>query len=167
MNESEKGDFQIGRHDSLTFPVESPMRGGIRSQRIPTPKNSGGRLYTQPFERSQCPVENGVIQTPYGSLTIGTVVSGKSHWFSYRDNNNFAPTGILAGLQRQTVKPSIFGVSNDEIRPDIATANVDNLWAATLTGDVSNMIMEQSFSDDVASGIGGKGGWNNTADPKW
>lgn len=76
MNESEKGDFTIGKHDLLTNPLEGPLRAGIRSQRIPQKTNAGGRLYSQPFERSQCPVENGVIQTAYGSLTIGTVVSG-------------------------------------------------------------------------------------------
>lgn len=75
--------------------------------------------------------------------------------------------GILAGLQRQKIRPMELGVQNDEIRPDIATATVDNLWAATLSGDVANMVMEQSFSDDTTTGIGGKGGWNNTADPKW
>jgi hypothetical protein len=80
---------------------------------------------------SQCPVENGVIHSPWGSVSIGTTLAG-----------------IAAGLAPQTV-PVQQLIADDHVGhyrlARQTTANtVDNRYAATLSGDIAEAVLRQS-----------------------
>ena len=78
---------------------------------------------------SQCPVENGVIYTPWGSISAGTLMAG-----------------IAAGLQPQQVQirdllPAT--VSGEYRARQTVSRRVDNRWAATLAGDLGEVTLLQ------------------------
>jgi hypothetical protein len=100
---------------------------------------------------SQCPVENGVLHSPWGSIAAGTVLAG-----------------IAAGLAPQTVTVRDL-ITNDHMgqykmaRQTTGTI-VDNRYAATLSGDTAEAVLRQSPSTIQ---VGAAGAWNNTAVPHW
>lgn len=100
---------------------------------------------------SQCPVENGVLHSPWGSIAAGTVLAG-----------------IAAGLAPQTVTVREL-IANDHMgqykmaRQTTGTI-VDNRYAATLCGDTAEAVLRQSPSTIQ---VGAAGAWNNTAVPHW
>lgn len=60
------------------------------------------------------------------------------------------------------------GVLANELKPELANARVDNVWATTLAGDLADLILAVgNIGADVNSAVGLKGGWNNTIAPKW
>lgn len=101
---------------------------------------------------SQCPVENGVMQSPWGAFSAGTVIAG-----------------IAAGLERQVV-PVADLIGQDHMgqyrsaRQQIGIANVDNRFASTLSGDIAEAVLLQSPNTIQ---IGASGAWNNSAVPRW
>lgn len=105
---------------------------------------------------SQCPVENGVIRTQWGTISAGTLIAG-----------------IAAGLQPQTVQlRTLLALasrrSNYQSMPQLATVNVDNRWAATLAGDLAEVSLVQvPVSSNEQATVGASGAWNSTVMPKW
>lgn len=106
---------------------------------------------------SQCPVENGVLQSNFGAFSIGNTING-----------------IAAGLQPQQVtvrdvlNPLNLGNFAQEYRmarQQQDTLRVDNRFAATLTGDIAEAILIQTPTANVR--VGASGAWNNTAIPNW
>lgn len=100
---------------------------------------------------SQCPVENGVLQSPWGSFAGGTVIAG-----------------LAAGLERQQVTVRDL-VSEDHMGQyrfarQQAGIVVDNRFAATLTGDIAEAVLRQAPSNIQ---VGASGVWNNSAIPRW
>ncbi|CRL03128.1 CLUMA_CG016448, isoform A [Clunio marinus] len=99
---------------------------------------------------SDCPVENGVVHSPWGSIAAGTVIAG-----------------IAAGLERQTVNirdlvdESHLGQYRMARQQAIA---IDNRYAATLSGDIAEAVLLQA---PATIQVGASGGWNNTAVPNW
>lgn len=103
---------------------------------------------------SLCPVENGVILTPWGTVAAGSLIAG-----------------IAAGLQQQFVqlrtllalsrRPGSSGQQNTGVV-------VDNRWAATLAGDLAEIALIQLpvSAEEIAS-VGAGGAWNSTVMPKW
>uniref|UniRef100_A0A1A9W7T5 N-acetylmuramoyl-L-alanine amidase n=1 Tax=Glossina brevipalpis TaxID=37001 RepID=A0A1A9W7T5_9MUSC len=106
---------------------------------------------------SQCPVENGVIHTDWGTVATGTLIAG-----------------IAAGLQPQTVQlKTLLALASRrpglvQNLPQTATVNVDNRWAATLAGDLAEVALVQMpvTSTETAS-IGANGAWNSSVIPRW
>lgn len=100
---------------------------------------------------SQCPVENGVMQSPWGAFSAGTVIAG-----------------LAAGLERQQVTVSeLVGPANmGQFRFARQQANiaVDNRFAATLSGDIAEAVLRQS---PQTIQVGATGAWNNSAVPHW
>lgn len=104
---------------------------------------------------SQCPVENGVLHSPWGSFSGGTVI-----------------TGLAAGLQPQTITvrdlvmgDESFGQLRKFARQQApGTMNVDNRFAATLSGDIAEAVLRQS---PATIQVGASGAWNNSAVPNW
>jgi hypothetical protein len=100
---------------------------------------------------SQCPVENGVVHSPWGAFSAGTVIAG-----------------IAAGLQRQTV--NIRDLINEDHMGQYRSARqqgpivVDNRFAATLSGDIAEAVLRQS---PATIQVGAPGAWNNSAVPRW
>ncbi|KAI8128939.1 hypothetical protein CVS40_1977 [Lucilia cuprina] len=105
---------------------------------------------------SQCPVENGVIRTQWGTVAAGTLLAG-----------------IAAGLQPQTVPlRTLLAMASRrngyQNMPQIATVNVDNRWAATVAGDLAEVALVQvPVSANEQATVGATGAWNSTVMPKW
>lgn len=101
---------------------------------------------------SQCPVENGVMRTIWGAVSVGPLI-----------------TGIAAGLSPQTVairELLTLSRSNDQMARQVQVGFVDNRWAATLSGDLAEVALLQGpVSQQIQ--VGGPGGWNSTSIPRW
>lgn len=101
---------------------------------------------------SQCPVENGVMQSQWGAFSAGTAISG-----------------IASGLAQQTV--SIRDLINEEHMGNYRLARqqvnpgVDNRFAATLAGDLAEATLRQPANANIQ--VGASGAWNNSAVPRW
>lgn len=100
---------------------------------------------------SQCPVENGVLHSPWGAFAAGTTL-----------------TGIAAGLAPQTVNVRELVHSDQmghyKMARQTTGQTVDNRYAATLSGDVAEGVLRQA---PTTIQVGAAGAWNNTAVPHW
>jgi hypothetical protein len=75
---------------------------------------------------SDCPVENGVVRTDWGTVSLGTVL-----------------TGIAAGLYTQQIKISDLiqkAMNSKNLPQELLSATIDNKFAATLVGMDRNSI---------------------------
>ncbi|XP_020715547.1 uncharacterized protein LOC101457811 isoform X3 [Ceratitis capitata] len=105
---------------------------------------------------SQCPVENGVIWTPWGTVSAGALLAG-----------------VATGLQQQSVQlRTLLALSSRNNGytnlPQTATVSVDNRWAATLAGDLAEVALVQvPFTTTETASVGANGAWNSTVMPKW
>ncbi|XP_052902049.1 uncharacterized protein LOC128309652 [Anopheles moucheti] len=100
---------------------------------------------------SACPVENGVVYTPWGSVMAGTVLAG-----------------IAAGLEPQTVQLRDLVVRSDQYRSrQVQSLRVDNRWAATLSGDLAEVSLLHAPSAENNVQVGAAGAWNRTVAPRW
>lgn len=101
---------------------------------------------------SQCPVENGVMQSPWGAFSAGTVIAG-----------------IAAGLERQTINVRDLmdesHMGQYKMARQQAGITVDNRFAATLSGDIAESVLRQVPATPIQ--VGAPGAWNNTAVPRW
>ncbi|GAB0090052.1 uncharacterized protein DMENIID0001_047110 [Sergentomyia squamirostris] len=102
---------------------------------------------------SQCPVENGVLHSPWGALSAGPVI-----------------TGIAAGLSPQTVTTrELLALTRESQRSQQQQQNfnVDNRWASTLSGDLSEVSLRQGPAANRNVGVGASGTFNSTLIPRW
>ncbi|XP_012278455.1 uncharacterized protein LOC105698628 isoform X2 [Orussus abietinus] len=101
--------------------------------------------------RSRCPVENGVIKTRWGAVSAGAVLAG-----------------LAAGLQPQTVsvRDVLRGRAMDSgLSEDVS---VNNVWLATLAGDLAEMaILQGPHMRNEEMDIGVNGNWNSSTLPRW
>lgn len=102
---------------------------------------------------SACPVENGVVHSPWGSFSAGTALAG-----------------IAAGLAQQNVTVREL-IAQDHVmehyklaRQTAGMLTVDNRYAATLSGDVAEAVLRQSPRQIQ---VGASGAWNVSAVPHW
>lgn len=106
---------------------------------------------------SACPVEEGVVEagSAGGSVAVGTVLAG-----------------LAAGLQPQEVPlASLLSATHlARLRADGGrdTDTVDNLWAATLAGDLAEVSAYQGPVSAAAGGLvlGPGGAWNDSLIPR-
>ncbi|XP_076757830.1 uncharacterized protein LOC143427507 [Xylocopa sonorina] len=99
---------------------------------------------------SKCPVENGVVKTPWGTTSLGLVLAG-----------------IAAATQPEItplyhLQPKIL----QENKADMKEMSVDNKWFATLAGDLAEVALIQGPMGRPLK-VGLEGFWNSTALPKW
>lgn len=102
---------------------------------------------------SACPVENGVVLTPWGTVAAGTVLAG-----------------IAAGLEPQTVQlRDLLPSKNAQFRArqQVQPMRVDNRWAATLAGDLAEVTLLHAPSQPTNIQVGAAGAWNDTVSPRW
>ncbi|XP_062561735.1 uncharacterized protein LOC134225564 [Armigeres subalbatus] len=102
---------------------------------------------------SACPVENGVVYTRWGSLAAGTVLAG-----------------IAAGLEPQTIqlRDLIHPRSSPyRARQQVTPMRVENQWAATLAGDLSEVTLLHFPPQPANIQVGASGAWNSTVAPRW
>ncbi|XP_034107010.1 uncharacterized protein LOC117569805 [Drosophila albomicans] len=105
--------------------------------------------------QSQCPVEDGVVRTPWGTVSAGALIAG-----------------VATGLQQQNVAVNTLlrHSSQRRGRPQRQTTatSIDNRWAATLGGDLAEVTLVQvPVSTNNAASVGATGGWNDTVLPHW
>ncbi|KAL5289533.1 hypothetical protein ACFFRR_009561 [Megaselia abdita] len=116
--------------------------------------NNNNNGYGNSNQISSCPVENGVIRTPYGTVSPGTVIAG-----------------IAAGLEYQSIQlTQLLQLSRRGRVGNFQQQNnyyVDNRYAATLAGDLAEVALVQVPTSQNGVTIGANGGWNNTAYPEW
>ncbi|KAI8034144.1 uncharacterized protein LOC128256959 isoform X1 [Drosophila gunungcola] len=112
--------------------------------------------YAGPEGPSQCPVEDGLVRTRWGTVSAGTLIAG-----------------IAAGVQQQTVQlNTLLALASQRGargRSQFQTSNsIDNRWAATLAGDLAEVSLVQlPGSNSNAASVGATGGWNDTVLPHW
>lgn len=104
---------------------------------------------------SQCPVEDGLVRTPWGTVSAGTLIAG-----------------VATGLQQQTINLNtllqLATPRRGRTQSQTTVANIDNRWAATLAGDLAEVTLVQvpTSNGNVAT-VGATGGWNDTVLPHW
>jgi hypothetical protein len=118
-NETKSGKF-IFDDDSEYNP--HPKQKARQVLRPPFPDNTEGLMprTTVTTVESDCPVENGVVRTKWGSVSLGTVL-----------------TGLAAGLYPQQIQVQNLVKKTMNSRPpppELRTAEIDNKYAATLVG---------------------------------
>nr|XP_016930496.1 uncharacterized protein LOC108010164 isoform X2 [Drosophila suzukii] len=104
---------------------------------------------------SQCPVEDGLVRTRWGTVSAGTLIAG-----------------IAAGVQQQTVQlNTLLALASQRRargRSQSQTSNsIDNRWAATLAGDLAEVTLVQLPGSTSSASVGATGGWNDTVLPHW
>ncbi|KAK3932876.1 N-acetylmuramoyl-L-alanine amidase [Frankliniella fusca] len=113
------------------------------------------------YQRSRCPIQGGVVFTPWGGVSAGTVIAG-----------------IAAGLVPQQVSTRDLAVAIQRSkyftgrvgRPGMSSADtldvIDNKWAATFSGDLAQVALLQGPQDPSRMAVGLAAGWTSTLDPK-
>ncbi|KAH8401986.1 hypothetical protein KR009_009021 [Drosophila setifemur] len=105
---------------------------------------------------SQCPVEDGLVRTRWGTVSAGTLIAG-----------------VAAGVQQQNVQVNTLLALSSQRRANWrsqsqTTNSIDNRWAATLAGDLAEVTLVQvPVSSSNAASVGATGGWNDTVLPHW
>lgn len=107
-----------------------------------------GRMFALP-PLSKCPVENGVIKTPWGSVSGSPILAG-----------------IAAGLQPENV--ILRDILKDEILNSTYSSDitVNNKWIATLAGDLAEVALIQGPRGEKLQ-VGVNGNWNSIEMPRW
>lgn len=107
-----------------------------------------GRISALP-PLSKCPVENGVIKTPWGSISGGSILAA-----------------IAAAVQPENI--ILRDVLKDEILKTTYSSDItlDNKWIATLAGDLAEVALMQGPRGEKLQ-VGVNGDWNSTAMPRW
>ncbi|KAI4497475.1 hypothetical protein M0802_007486 [Mischocyttarus mexicanus] len=107
-----------------------------------------GRMFA-PTPLSKCPVENGVIKTPWGSISGGPILAG-----------------IAAAVQPENIV--LKDVLKDEILQTTYSSDItlDNKWIATLAGDLAEVALMQGPRGNKLQ-VGANGDWNSTTMPRW
>lgn len=134
---------------------------------------------------SQCPVENGVIRTTWGTIAAGPYVLifpkiVQRFFEGFNSENgmyNFIflrlITGIAAGMVQQSVTTrELIALTRSHAdglhhpRQQQTPLNVDNRWASTLSGDLAEVALLQGpLTNDIR--VGASGAWNSTQLPHW
>lgn len=113
------------------------------------PRNDAGLIDIASNTVSQCPVENGVISTPWGALSGGPLL-----------------TGIATGLQSENIQiRELLSQSRGQYKSGRLGTSVDNRWAATIAGDLAEIALLQGPQPPL--GVGAPGTFNSTTMPRW
>ncbi|XP_058801781.1 uncharacterized protein LOC131670302 [Phymastichus coffea] len=117
-----------------------------------------------------CPKEGGVILSPYNTLALGSVVSA-----------------VAAALEPQRIKPRLlldmpvdeddgdveFVVPRDQIDRSMwlqsmasSEVQIDNVWIATISGELAELVIYQGPIYDDRMYLGSTGFWNSTIRPR-
>lgn len=133
-----------------------PSDGNINHLQPRTYDEDAGLIDVASNALSQCPVENGVMRTTWGAVSVGPLIAG-----------------IAAGLMQQTVTTRELliltrahaGRAGYNARQQ-SQLSVDNRWAGTLAGDLAEVALLQGPMTQRIS-VGASGAWNSTTLPRW
>ncbi|KAJ8735515.1 hypothetical protein PYW07_007135 [Mythimna separata] len=143
---------------------------------------SSNNMQTQSTGRviSRCPIEDGVIQTNWGTVSPGTLVAAVAASLEYQ---RVAVTEILnANIFKEDIAEPIMVSAKQEWFEDIETldptlaaqrqsdvADIGNIWVATLAGDIAEVVVNQGPRVGAAPQsmvIGSNNRWNDTLLPR-
>ncbi|CAF4791555.1 unnamed protein product [Pieris macdunnoughi] len=154
----ERGD------ENIVCPLSAEQRQSISTE-------SANRLY------SRCPIEVGVIQTPWGSITPGTIVAAIA---SSLENQKVLVTDILqTELFKEVIPDTLLDMALEEWDSklekleldDLGTdvSDISNVWVATLAGDLAEVVVNQGARFGASPQrmvIGSSNKWNDTLLPR-
>ncbi|KAG7310731.1 hypothetical protein JYU34_003539 [Plutella xylostella] len=167
-------------HRMLSSTVHRWERGD-ESTSCPVSVELTQRLLSNNSDRlpSRCPIEEGVIQTKWGTISPGTVVAAIA---ASLESQRVLVTDILnADVFKAGLAEPIMDATNGEwdvnietlhtVRqtPGLATADISNVWAATLAGDLAEVAVNQGPLVGSASQkmvVGSNNKWNDTLLPR-
>ncbi|XP_075971881.1 uncharacterized protein LOC142973766 [Anticarsia gemmatalis] len=148
----------------------------------PVSAQQSQNMLTQSSDRinSRCPIEDGVIQTNWGTISPGTLVAAIA---SSLESQQVSVTEILnANIYNEDIAEPLMVSAKQEWFDDIETLSprpvqqretdvpeISNIWVATLAGDLAEVIVNQgprvgSVSQNMA--IGSSNRWNDTLLPR-
>lgn len=133
---------------------------------------------------SRCPIEDGVIQTQWGTISPGTVIAAVA---ASLESQRVSVTDILnANIFMEDVAEPLMVSAKQEWVDDIETlipavnntpiirrqsdvADIGNVWVATLAGDLAEVVVNQgprvgSIAQNMV--IGSNNRWNDTLLPR-
>lgn len=115
--------------------------------------------------RSRCPTENGVIQTDWGTISPGTIISAIA---ASLESQRVLVTNIL---DNEEFVNNI--VDNEDMiemaRQGMDDATISNVWVATLAGDLAEVAVNQGPRIGLRTSkvvLGGMSRWNDTLLPR-
>ncbi|XP_037076355.1 uncharacterized protein LOC119097419 [Pollicipes pollicipes] len=116
---------------------------------------SGGFVGNVPDEQaSNCPLEMGVVYSPYGPVAAGTLIAGMAAGLSEQD----VSVADVVGSDTLTLQ---------ELTQQQRSLQLNNIWAATLAGDVAQTALhyEGRGGNNAPAVLGPGGFWNSTYCP--
>ncbi|KAF4529723.1 hypothetical protein B566_EDAN015352 [Ephemera danica] len=119
---------------------EDPFAPEILSKEDTTDGLAARQIHTP---ESTCPIEDGVVWTPWGAVTAGTLIAG-----------------IATGLQRQDVTVRQLGLNESPPggrATTTPTGPINNLYAASFSGDLGEVVLLQGprYAGQVIVGASG------------
>ncbi|KAG6457705.1 hypothetical protein O3G_MSEX010456 [Manduca sexta] len=156
----ERGD------ENIVCPVSAQQ-----SQNMATQSNSS--------IHSRCPIEDGVVQTDWGTIAPGTLVSAIA---ASLEHQRVMVTDILsANIFKEDVAEQLIDSAMQDWYDDIETlteqtqkqsmesVDIGNVWVATLAGDLAEVVVNQgprvgSVSQRMV--VGSNNRWNDTLLPR-
>ncbi|CAB0028367.1 unnamed protein product [Trichogramma brassicae] len=114
-----------------------------------------------------CPKESGVVLTHYGTVALGSVIAAVAAALQ--------PQQVRARLLQDlpglaATKPGSGGVTDRQRAwqrdGKSAQSRVDNVWLATLAGDLAEMVVNQGPVVREQMYLGASGFWNSTIRPR-
>ncbi|XP_047534598.1 uncharacterized protein LOC125069199 isoform X1 [Vanessa atalanta] len=135
-------------------------------------QQSANRLY------SRCPIEDGVIQTEWGTVSPGTIIAAiasslQIQSVSIKDilNANIFRAEISQSLldsamEDWNTKTEVFEIDDMDAETNVG---ISNIWAATLAGDLAEVVVNQGPRVGASSHniiVGSSNRWNDTILPR-
>ncbi|KAI5640520.1 hypothetical protein NE865_07065 [Phthorimaea operculella] len=129
---------------------------------------------------SRCPIEEGVVQTDYGTISPGTLIAAIA---SSLESQTVLITDILnANIFKEDIAEPVMESAKQEWFENIETLDaedrarqttapdISNVWVATLAGDLAEVVINQGPSVGAAPQrlfIGSNSRWNDTLLPRF
>ncbi|XP_046595744.1 uncharacterized protein LOC107225502 isoform X1 [Neodiprion lecontei] len=190
------GDYQVFPSEALTLVERCTLHRMISSTIWEHPSASVEKLCSTPSEKvsgrsksgvaSICPVESGVIITPYGTISPGAVIASIA---ASLQPQNVAVKLLIAEppmYRQESITTEFTSLNYNEKEVDLivpkgkialgrsmwfqslmeSTSKLDNVWVSTLAGDIGEMAVYQGpvVSSDMT--MGATGFWNSTMQPR-
>ncbi|XP_059061798.1 uncharacterized protein LOC131854650 [Achroia grisella] len=137
-------------------------------------------MVTQSSSRinSRCPIEEGVIQTEWGPITPGTIISAVAASLEFQRvpltdilNQNVYRDGISEPLMASARQEWFNEIETFNAQEQNGTPEVDisNIWVATLAGDLAEVVINQGPRYGPSPQnlvVGTNNRWNDTLLPR-
>ncbi|GLV43133.1 uncharacterized protein CBL_14188 [Carabus blaptoides fortunei] len=114
------------------------LRSGSENGRVQNPNTETDIITRSNNDISRCPIETGVIYTRWGAVSAGNLIAG-----------------IAAGSEPQDIDMKQLGIES--------TGILNNLWGATVAGDVAEAAY---LTKGPRTALGADGGWNSVQIPQ-